>query len=755
MRGYARPASTCALAAFIVASFVVGSPVTWAQNDKSDKLDKKDTRVEPTSWGNVYGHVYDAVTGAPIEKAKISVQLDDGFQEKGRSVDDSDLLGEYKVQCVLGRISNNFDIGRALLSSPMGMLFGGATNTTKRIDVSRVNLKVHADGYKPFEGMAVARTQNAKAFRIDMEPILLVPDKVHGESVSAIGWAAVRIVDAWAKPSVAKKGDQIQLTALARAYGKDPGKAIEIVAVSPLWKGTKKLRYAKEQTSQTERTFELDYTVTGKEKLKAAPVYFVITKSNLDYDSRQYVASALIQISDAPTQDPIVSQRVEALDAWNQGENRRGMQQFFKVAEAGQQPYDWLVAARMAEELSAFSEAVNGWEKVRDNKLFEPSYYRPHLVEAYYRNRQYEKVIAELSTTIKKNPKDWQKEVDATAIGYGGLSLVKLDKLEEAQKISKSLLNWPYSGIYPAVIEFRGALRLAEVEKAHAAKPNSAEALCNYGRALLDLGRFEEGIAKLNESLELNPDEPGVKRDLIWAALQLNRMPEDSKDLDQAVKDAEKALNLEKGKQKSKDFFAWNQYAVLGYALAEQQKRQGDAGWEATRDRSIEALREALVLGRVGAKVGRGVFEYKFGYTTKSEVAISGFAYPQANASFQLLDSMKRLRAHPDDHLALFNQATALFDLGQTQLAGKCLEDLLKVKPDYLEATFLSALAAQRAEDPEKAKELLRAVVEQNPWHPRASLALSKLLAEEGDVSGSVEQMAAFEKHYGVVRSVK
>ena len=84
MRGYARPASTCALAAFIVASFVVGSPVTWAQNDKSDKLDKKDPRVEPTSWGNVYGHVYDAVTGAPIEKDKISVQLDDGFQEKGR-----------------------------------------------------------------------------------------------------------------------------------------------------------------------------------------------------------------------------------------------------------------------------------------------------------------------------------------------------------------------------------------------------------------------------------------------------------------------------------------------------------------------------------------------------------------------------------------------------------------------------------------------------------------------------------------------
>ena len=64
----------------------MGLAVAVLAADGQDKsLDKPDSRVEPTSWGNVVGRVYDAVTGAPIEGADVSGYTDDGFLDKGRS----------------------------------------------------------------------------------------------------------------------------------------------------------------------------------------------------------------------------------------------------------------------------------------------------------------------------------------------------------------------------------------------------------------------------------------------------------------------------------------------------------------------------------------------------------------------------------------------------------------------------------------------------------------------------------------------
>src|SRR5205807_8277847 len=127
----------------------------------------------------------------------------------------------YHAQCILGRISHNFDLGRALFTTGFGMLFGAANNTTKRIDASRVEIRISAPGYKQFEGVVVARRSDARAFRIDVEPTLLVPEGSPGISVSAMGWTAVRIIGANAEPAIGRKGDIVKLTASVRAFGKD------------------------------------------------------------------------------------------------------------------------------------------------------------------------------------------------------------------------------------------------------------------------------------------------------------------------------------------------------------------------------------------------------------------------------------------------------------------------------------------------------------------------------------------------------
>jgi hypothetical protein len=123
---------------------------TSSQSQKPSALDKKDTSVEPTSWGDVTGHIYDAKTKAPIMGAVVSVETDTGFEASGQTVSKTDDLGGYRARAILGRISENFDISPAAFSSPIAILLGSGRNQTKRIDVSQATMRVSAPGCKVF-----------------------------------------------------------------------------------------------------------------------------------------------------------------------------------------------------------------------------------------------------------------------------------------------------------------------------------------------------------------------------------------------------------------------------------------------------------------------------------------------------------------------------------------------------------------------------------------------------------------------------
>ena len=86
-----------------------------------------DSAVEPTTYGDVFGHVYDADTGQPIIAAVITVQEDGVFAPEGRTVGTSDAAGHYNCEVKIGRESSNLDVGRLLSTGVAGLLMGGAT----------------------------------------------------------------------------------------------------------------------------------------------------------------------------------------------------------------------------------------------------------------------------------------------------------------------------------------------------------------------------------------------------------------------------------------------------------------------------------------------------------------------------------------------------------------------------------------------------------------------------------------------------
>lgn len=714
---------------------------------------KKDTRVEPTSWGNVFGRVYDAQTGMPIKDAVILGNTDNGFEIKGRSTGKTDALGGYQIQLILGRISHNFDLGRALLSSPIGMLFGTATNTTKRIDVSRVALAVSADGYKSFQGVVTARTTDAGKFRIDVQPVLLTRERDSGVSVAAVGWNAIRIANVEAQPSIAGPKDKITFRAYLRATNEEMVKTTEMAAYSDLWKGPRKLKADPSQASNGLTPYVGEYQVSGKEKLRAFPIWFAVTKSKVDYDPAKSLRYALVQIAAVGDGRSDFETREAGLRAYRERKLDEARDAFGTLMRRGtKEPFDWELASaihlRLGDPNSAIDPAAKLWES-NPQSLFHSEQY----VAVLYQAGKDAEVISTCEGILKGvKEKDLAKKISADTLGQLGLSYLRKTDLKSADRINDSLLKIPGSGVSGNVIEFRGKLRLAEVEAANAANPQSATALAEYGRALLDLGRFEEAVAKLAESAALDSAQPAVQRDIAWAVLQMRGTSKAPVDLAKAVAESKSLLGLEKGQQKSKDFFSWNQYGILLFALADQKSVDAPEEAAKLRDESIEALREALSLGRVGAKRNSGYFSgFQFGYMSGSEVAISGFAYPQANATFLLLDALRKLRKDPLDQVALLNASTALLDSGQIQLASKYTDKLVAANGTHIEGRFVEALVKHRMDDLDAAAASLKRVLEVAPNHPRANLVLADILTEQGDAVGAAERAAAHAAFYGEV----
>ena len=360
-------------------------------------------------------------------------------------------------------------------------------------------------------------------------------------------------------------------------------------------------------------------------------------------------------------------------------------------------------------------------------------------------------VVQDIVPVVDKvKEQDRPKRMPADLMVAIGNAYLSAGNLAQAAAIEKQLGRWRDSGTREDVREFRRALRLAQAEAATKADPKSASAWADYGRALMDVGRWEEAAEDLRQAIALDPQVPAVRWDLGYALLQMTGGgTEASQSFDQALADAERAVEVGKGKPKTKDFFAWHRLGILLYRKAYEQQRAGDPAAAATTKRSQEMLMEALNCARAGAQTSEGSFSYMFGYTSPAVMAIAGFAYPEATADFCLLNAVAAAGKHPDNYLAHFNQATALIDLGQWDLAGEALTKSVALKPDFVEAKYAGAIIAAKTGRSQEAIKLLQEVLAANPRHPDANQALAKLYAEQGDMAAAASCLAAHAACYG------
>jgi len=760
------------------------------------------TEGEPTDWGTALGRVYDSDSNAPIAQATVTVQNDGVFAESGKTVSNTDKTGRYKCEAELGKVKKSLHLGRALLSSPGGILFGSAKKVTRRVEVSRLNIRVSADGYHPFEGVVKCRTIDADKFDVTMEPILLTPVSSPDVSTVAEHWSALRMLEVKVDPPIARLGQDVTVT--ARVKCPPVGKLklgsglfsssmpdITVSCFSMLFgpKDLKQVETPKEGEAVFSRTFRVE-APEGYEKLaKSYGIDVAAPRSPADfircmvwslvYDTglpvvpaeaapqtimpsvtssalllppgglTRHTGTALFQVALSDEDEKVARLRLDAYNSYVSGRYADATAKLKELcARPGVSSVELAYLAGACEFVHDYDGAVNAWKRVVD---LTPEDRRLHSIASYssalVASGQPDKAISELAPAVERvKEKDRPKKVPIEAVLTLGKAYLQAAELDEAKSINERLLKWPYANFHAGVVEFRRALRLAAAEAALKANPNGAQALADYGRVLADLGRWEEAVDRLRAASAADPSLSAVRYDLGYALMRLQGAEAAKQSFEEALAEAEKQVVV--GDQKSKDFFAWHRLGKLLYRKSCLQKAASDAAAAETLNRCREALTEALKVGLKGAEEW-DEFSPMFGYTGPKEVTIAGFAYPEATEDFVVLDSLRILEKQPGDYLSHFNLATALHRLGQNDLAREALDKSTQLRPDFLEGKCLSALIAKQEGETRDAMALLSDIVKSNPRHPEANLALAELHTAEGNIDAAASCLALHAKTYG------
>jgi len=733
--------------------------------------DSPDADVEPTWWGGVTGRVYDAESGLPVEGAIVVVYEEGAFAAEGNTVGKTSGTGEYDCQARLGRVSKSVKAAPFIASilgamagvRGAGRLAGPASTRNTRMDVTRVTMRVAKDGYRTFEGVVLCREPEVTRFALRMEPVLLTRADSPHVSTATDGWGVMRVQEVTVEPAILRPNQEATITVrvrspkvemsrsrsgLARLFGggRDRPNVLIRASSSSLWRKPFDLQFAGQQEADVAYTARV--TISGGTGATQDLLNAYVAECPYDIAEGGLLKSTLVQVVTTPGEARAARLRLDA----------------FRLAQAG----ETAPAAAKLKDLCALAKATSGdfasWGKVsrrihdyptavaalKNAAELAPEKDRLQAMadyaEALLDNGMAETVLTEAVPMVDKiKNKHRPRDVPTALMAAIGSAYVAAGRFKEAQGVSDQLARWPDSAMDSKVRQFRRGLRVAQVEAEVKSAPGDAKAWANYGRTLIDLGRWEEAVDKLRTSLELDGRSPAVRRDLTYALTHISGQEATvASSLDDALAAAESQLGLGKGQQPSKDFLAWHTYGVLLYRKALQQRMAGDPAAGATLDRSRAMLAEGLKCGRRGADVREtyGEFSSRF-------INVSGFAYPEADSDFAILAGLRTLAKDPQSYLAWFNIAYEFTELRQPDLAAHALGECLKLKPDFVEARYVGALIALHRGDRQAGLSGLREVVAANPRHPYANLKLADLYAQEGDMAAAAACLAAHADVYG------
>ncbi len=711
---------------------------------------RTDAQVARTSWGRVIGRVYDAHTGRPIAGATVSVRNNGAFAAKGRTVGITDARGQYTVQAPLGRVSENFDLGRALNSGLAGLLLGGGTNRTKRIDVIRLDVQIGAEGCHPYSGPVSCRSADATRFEVTMEPVLLVVTASDEVSAPADGWGAVRIESAQITPEVALPRDKVVITSRIRMPSMDPGRDAQVMCVSATW-GKKRMTPDKDRTGDIV-TYRAALTAPTPKTSVADRMSIVIERSTLDMANGLSEVSIPFEIATSAPSAERCRIRLAARKLDSSEDTNAAYEQWQVLCRGPEADIEDLRGlANAAARIHRHDVAVDALRRVvaltgdRDRAAAMADH-----AQALMRSGSHADVIASYGPLLKSNEDTSTRTDNPRLLAALGLSYVATGALSEAREVLDRLLKVP--GPLPDdAIELRDSLVLAEARHAVAKSPNDVPSLRRLGRALMDRGRYEEAVEPLKRAVTADPENQAARADLGAAlgALSAAGKPA-AADPAKAIEDAEAAVWLERGSKpvKSKDFGAWHRLARLLVAEAVRRGSEGRLD-TALAARALEALEEAVRTGRAGARINEGIYGGPFGFLSARTVAVSGFAYPEAAWDYVAMESIRALQSDATDRFALVNLATAMVEMGAGRGAEPLLRHLSTANADNTEIDYLRAAALSDAGDRAGTESLLRSVLQRNPRHPRARVALARLLMERGDIASAAGMMAEHVALYG------
>ncbi|MHB9025512.1 MAG: tetratricopeptide repeat protein [Armatimonadota bacterium] len=738
---------------------------------------EKDVAVNASNWGQVAGRIYQAATGEPVEGATVVIQDDGVFAVKGKTVAKTDKVGLYLCQAQLGRISTKFNVAGLVADAllPIGGLLGPSSTTTKRIDVTQLNVRVTREGFRPFEGVARCRRADANSFYVVLEPILLTAPESPELSTTADGWGVARILDMTVEPSILNPGQKATVTVrlaspvTASARGDSSlfsGRKVKLKLKLGLYSSFAKGLITMTMATQAEGTVTYTAAVTVP-KAPKGPTHRVtayIAESPVEIIEDGGLKSALVQIIPKGVDPKAAQLRLEIARLREEKQNSQAVEQLQALAALPEATIDdclWLAttsalvhdyqtglnAVRQARGLlpaKAKKVVLYGSEASLEVARWELlGRYGHALINA----GQPAVVISEILPAVEKvKEKERPDKVPGAVMVAIGLAYLDQGKLAEASAINEKLLLWSDGTLTEAGREFRRKLRMAQVEAGVRAAPNSAQAWANYGRLLIDQGRWAEAVEKLRKAVELDPTMLSVRRDLTYAGLHVTgAQATDAVKLDDAIAAAEKTVNFGDAKKRSQNFYDWHSLGVLLYRKAFLQRQAKDAGEAATLKHCREILIEAIKCGRTGADI----YDY-WTVTTTRQIAVSGFAYPEANDDYLLLTGLDTLAKQPDDYLTWFTLSTSLLNLGQLDEADAALRECVRLNADFPETTYASAQLAIARGNPDGAIALLQEVVTANPRHPFAHKKLAQLYTESGDIVRAAACLAAHAQVYGV-----
>lgn len=746
----------CAKAILLIGALALCAPARAAdEKSRAPSLQRPD-------WGRVTGWVMDATTRAPVERARVSVEIDGAFPDSGKATDLTDPRGRYDARAPLGKISSKFDWGRLLTMHPISLVLSprSITKQTRILDVTQVNARVEAEGYRPFVGRVRATRTDAERFAITLDDVWLAPESAPLVSFTPDRLRHEVIEGLKVEPEIASPGEKVRITLATRL---------------PVARG---IRYEAFATSSAIRLIENPTGLKREKGDKDAPqVIFTreitLPKSSVDTWTevgfylvrdggtvlRQRDTRALLQIVRTPEERAAAEKIAAGFRQFRSG-NRDAALQAYSAAMRARPGYSLghllygdlcLQLNRPRDAAAAFRELVR-----QDPRDFETarSRYALALVEA----GNHAQALAELADAEKVLGKQripslvslcraraaaaqgdfdgadrWLAAAGAdTLIPTDVLTEVNLKRMAAAVRASPDDPDLRLS--YARVLESarRGGESVAQIRRAAKLQPDQPWAFIDLGQALLLNGQRQDGIANLRHALRLAPDNAEALLAL-GAALRDEGGYAEALQLFQQVAQKQ-PLNLR----------ARHNLALMLYAAGKLP--------EARRE-LLEVVNQAREKGDIqedGLLIPGAAI-----YVGPKKRLVAGFSVPEAAADAAILEALQDLERHPGNALLWQNIGSALLDLDLPGLALTALQRSRDQDPALPETRFLQAVAYRKLGKTAAAQAELSAVIAANPLHPQARLELAQLYTDAGSFDQAHAQILAHNKNYPYERPAR